>query len=202
VKLSRFVMTMAVFVLLAGCSDRVVGSESPSSSVATSTPAGGEDQAVPKVAHPLDVARYEKDPCATLTAEQLSQLGITTQAKPDLGNKQGPACEWNAFDEAGLTIGATLLTVGSSLSKVYKQHDQGQWPFFKPVADVSGYPGVLVDSLDAVPKGKCQLVVAVRDDLIYSAQIDFDSDSKDYADPCPVVQKAAEMAVSTMKAGA
>jgi len=157
---------------------------------------------VPKVAQPLDPARYQKQPCAALTAGQLSQLGITTQPKPDLESKLGPSCEWNAFDEIGITIHATLLTIGSSLANVYKQHDQGQWPFFKPVADISGYPGVLLDSLDAQPKGKCQLIVGLRDDLAYSVQVSVAPDAKDYGDPCPVLQKVTEMAVSTMKAGA
>ncbi len=136
-----------------------------------------------------------------LTAGQLSQLGITTQPKPDLASKLGPSCEWNAFDEIGITIHATLLTIGSSLAKVYQQHAQGQWPFFEPVADVSGYPGVLLDSLDAQPKGKCQLIVGLRDDLAYSVQVSIDTDSKEYGNPCPVLRKATEMAVSTMKAG-
>ncbi len=51
------------------------------------------------------------------------------------------------------------------------------------------------------PKGKCDASVAVRDDLIYSVQVTISSDSKDYENPCPVAQKAAELAVSTMKAG-
>lgn len=157
---------------------------------------------MPKVAQPIDTTRYEKQPCASLTALQLAQLGITTPPKPELENKLGPSCEWNAFDQAGFTIGATLLLQGSSLAKVYTQHDQGQWPFFKPVADVSGYPGVLLDSLDVQPKGKCQLVVAVRDDVVYSVQGDLDPESRDYDNPCSIVQKATELAVSTMKAGA
>ncbi|MEU5257641.1 DUF3558 domain-containing protein [Amycolatopsis sp. NPDC021455] len=201
-KRCKLAMVLAAAILVAGCSTDVTGHATPSTDAATSANPGGDGLGVPKVAQPIDTARYEKQPCAALTAGQLSQLGITTQPKPDLANKLGPSCEWNAFDQAGFTIGATLLTVGSSLAKVYKQHDQGQWPFFKPVADVSGYPGVLLDSLDAQPKGKCQLVVAVRDDLVYSVQGDLDPDSTDYANPCSIVQKAAEMAVSTMKAGA
>lgn len=200
-KRCKLAMVSAV-VVLAGCSTGVTGHATPSTDAATSVTSGGAGSSVPKVAQPIDTSRYEKQPCAVLTADQLAQLGITTQPKPDLENKLGPSCEWNAFDQAGFTIGATLLTVGSSLAKVYKQHDQGQWPFFEPVADVSGYPGVLLDSLDARPKGKCQLIVAVRDDLVYSVQGDLDPDSSAYANPCSIVQKATEMAVSTMKAGA
>lgn len=195
-------MVLLSTVLVAGCSGDVGGHASPSTAEAVSSSPATNNANVPKVARPIDTARYEQEPCAALTAAQLSQLGIKTQPKPDLQNKLGPSCEWNAFDDAGVTIGATLLTAGSSLAKLYQQHDQGQWPFFEPVADISGYPGVLLDSLDAQPKGKCQLAVAVRDDAIYSVQGDMDPDSKNYANPCPVLQKAAEMAVSTMKAGA
>ncbi|MEQ0563057.1 DUF3558 domain-containing protein [Amycolatopsis sp. NEAU-NG30] len=202
-KQGKLAVVLLVAALGAGCSDGVAGNALPSSSVAGSSPATSSDAPnVPKVAQPLDTARYEKEPCAALTVDQLSQLGITTQPKPDLESKLGPGCEWNAFDEVGVTLHATLLTAGSSLAKLYKQHEQGQWPFFEPVSDLSGYPGVLLDSLDAQPKGKCQIGVGVRDDLVYSVQVSVDPESKNYSDPCPVVRKAAEMAVSTMKAGA
>jgi hypothetical protein len=150
------------------------------------------------VARPIDTTPFEKAPCTTLTSEQLGQLSITTPPQPDPGNKLGPGCEWNAYDEVGLTVGGRLLTVGSSLAKLYRQHEQGGLPFFQPT-EVSGYPAVLTDSLDAVPKGKCSAEVGVRDDLLYSVQVTISSDSKDYANPCPVAQKAAELAISTMK---
>ncbi len=44
--------------------------------------------------------------------------------------------------------------------------------------------------------------VALRDDMIYSVQIRIDPQKEEANDPCPVVRKIAEMAVSTMKAGA
>jgi hypothetical protein len=191
-------VVVGLAVVLAACSTTVVGNPAPATGSGPASSTGGPD-GVPKVAHPLETSRFEKEPCATLSSEQLGQLGITTAPKPMPEDKLGPSCTWNADDDGGLNLGARLLTVGSSLASLYKQRDQGRWKLFEPVADVAGYPGVLLDPSSAQPKGKCELSVAVRDDLIYSLQVDMLQSSKDYANPCPVVQKAAEMAVSTMK---
>jgi hypothetical protein len=201
VKLNRILIFLSVALLAVGCSNDVNGHASPSTNMTTSTPVSGIDSSVPKVARPLGTARFEKEPCTALKQEQLAQLGIATQPKPDLENRLGPGCEWNAFDEVGFTVVGRFLTVGSSLSNIYKLQEQGEWPYFHPLSDVSGYPGVLLDTHER-PKNTCQLVVGVRDDLIYSAQISVNSTAKAYGDPCPLLQKAAEMAVSTMKAGA
>jgi hypothetical protein len=196
----KVLAVLGATALLAGCDSTVAGT--PTTAVSTSaTPSADAAPGVPKVTNPIDTTRFEKEPCAALTPDQLAQLAITTEPRPDLDSKFGPGCEWNAYDEIGLTVGGVLLTVGSSLASLYKQHEQGQWPLFEPT-DVAGYPGVKMDSLDAQPRGKCGVSVAVRDDLIYSLQVSISSKSKDYEDPCSPALKAAELAVSTMKAGA
>jgi hypothetical protein len=192
----------SVAFLLAGCTGSVAGNASPSPGVPASPSPTGQGANVPKVSHPLEIARYEREPCAALTSDQLATLGITTQPKPDLQDKLGPGCQWNAYDEIGITVGAALLTAGSSLIDLYKQHEQGAWPYFEPVSDVAGYPGVLMDGIRAAPKSTCDLSVAVRDDLIYSIQLRIDPQKEEANDPCSVVRKIGEMAVSTMKAGA
>lgn len=191
-------LVVGLALLAAGCSTHVDGSPAPVTGV-SAAPSASVPPGVPTVANPLDASRYLKEPCAALTSVQVSQLGITTQPKPMPGDALGPSCTWNGFDEAGLSVGGRFLSRG--LSNLYAQHAQGQVPFFQPVADVSGYPGVLTDSLDAQPQGKCDMVVGLRTDQVYSVQVTIEADSKDYANPCPVAQKAAEMAVSTMKAG-
>ncbi|OXM66402.1 DUF3558 domain-containing protein [Amycolatopsis vastitatis] len=191
---ARVLLAIGITTLLAGCSPEVAGTPSPAVSASTSSVPDG----VPRVERPLDTSKFEKDPCSALTVGQLSQLGITTEPKPMPEDKLGPSCDWNAYDEIGLTVGARLLTIGSSLANLYKQHEQGELPLFQPVV-ISGYPGILVDLDNAKPQGKCSAEVGVRDDLLYSVQVTISSDAKDYADPCPVAKKAAELAVSTMK---
>jgi hypothetical protein len=199
---AKIAVILSVATLLAGCSTDIVGHPSPSAG-ATDPPSPTEgNENVPKVAHPIDTSPYQREPCSVLSVDQLAQLGIKTEPKPDLATKAGPGCEWNAYDDMGLTVGSRLLTAGSSLANLYQQHAQGAWPFFEPVPDVSGYPGVLLESVEAQPKSVCGMSVAVRDDLIYSVQIRIDPQKEEAKDPCPVVRKIAEMAVSTMKAGA
>ncbi|MEV7091769.1 DUF3558 domain-containing protein [Amycolatopsis sp. NPDC051045] len=193
--------TMAVVglaFLLAGCSTGVAGKPSP---VASASPSDVGGAGVPKVSRPLDVSRFEKEPCVVLTPEQLAEFGITRQPKSMPEDALGPSCTWNGLDEGGVTVGTRFLSSGS-LAGLYKKHEQGGLPYFQPVADIAGYPGVLTDLLDVQPQGKCSAEVAVSDDRLYSVQVTISSDAKDYANPCPVAQKAAELAVSTMKAGA
>jgi hypothetical protein len=197
----RLALLLAMAALLVACSSRVDGTASPSTSQAQSSPTSGSGANVPKVPRPLDTARYERQPCDVLSGDQLASLKITTTPTPDVNDKLGPGCEWNAYDEVGLTVGARLLTAGSSLANLYQEHEQGAWPYFEPVSDVAGYPGVLMDGVRAVPKSTCDMSVAVRDDMIYSIQLRIDPRKEEANDPCPVVRKIAEMAISTMKAG-
>jgi hypothetical protein len=195
----KAIVALSLAVLLGGCSTDVTGN--PTALSSSTSPTGVVGGEAPKVAQPLDVSRFEKEPCVALTPAQLTQFGITRPPKPMPEDALGPSCTWNGLDEGGVTVGARLLVSGS-LAALYEKHAQGGLPFFQPVADISGYPGVLTDLLDAQPQGKCSAEIAVSDDRLYSVQVTISRSSKDYADPCPVVQKAAEMAVSTMKAGA
>src|SRR2546425_11208914 len=102
---AKTVLATTMAILLAGCSNGVSGSPTPVNSSNAAEPSDG----VPKVAHPLDTTRFEKEPCAALTPSQLAQLAITTQPKPEPQNALGPTCRWNA-DEAGMNIGGALLT--------------------------------------------------------------------------------------------
>ncbi|MEQ0559442.1 DUF3558 domain-containing protein [Amycolatopsis sp. NEAU-NG30] len=192
---AKTAVVVSLALLLAGCSVDVAGKPSP---VPSSEPSEGDTAVVPKVSQPLDVSRFEKEPCAAFTSDQLAGFGITRQPRPMPEDALGPSCMWNGLDEGGVTLGARLLKSGS-LSGLYKKHEQGGLPYFQPVADISGYPGVLTDLLDAQPQGKCSAEVAVSNDRLYSVQVTISRNSKDYANPCPVAQKAAELAVSTMK---
>ncbi|MEV6872823.1 DUF3558 domain-containing protein [Amycolatopsis sp. NPDC051128] len=192
---AKVLPVFSLAVLLVGCSTSVAGKPAPVTSASPSGPSGG---AVPQVSRPLDVSRFEKEPCAALTPGQLADFGVTRQPNSMPGDALGPSCTWNGLDEGGVTVGTRLLISGN-LASLYKKHEQGGLPFFRPVADISGYPGVLTDLLDAQPQGKCSAEVAVSDDRLYSVQVTISRNSRDYADPCPVVQKAAELAVSTMK---
>ncbi|MEU0530409.1 DUF3558 domain-containing protein [Amycolatopsis tolypomycina] len=195
---AKVLSVFSLAIMLAGCSDGVAGKPVP---VTGASPSETSSGSVPKVSRPLDVSRFEKEPCAALVPGQLAEFGITRQPNSMPGDALGPSCTWNGLDEGGVTVGARLL-VGGSLAGLYKRHEQGGLPHFEPVADISGYPGVLTDLLDAQPQGKCSAEVAVSDDRLYSVQVTISRNSEDYANPCPVAKKAAEMAVSTMKAGA
>ena len=197
----KVLLVVGLSALVAGCSTAVGGSPTPVTSSAASPSAAGSPD-VPKVAHPLNTAKFEADPCAALTSAQAQQLGITAQPNADTQDKLGPRCTWNGADEpAGHTVTGALLTAGSSLAKIYNLQKAGMLPYFQPV-DVAGYPGVLNDNRTAQPKGRCALAVGIRDDLVYSVRVDVESKAPDYADPCPLAQKMGELAISTMKAGA
>jgi hypothetical protein len=70
-----------------------------------------------------------------------------------------------------------------------------------PVPNVAGYPAVFGSIADGRPKGICTMVVGVRNDEVMTVTSLFSTSSPYRGDPCPVVQKAAEAAIATLKGG-
>ncbi|SFQ50786.1 Protein of unknown function [Amycolatopsis arida] len=135
-----------------------------------------------------------------LTPQQASDLAGLSSPEADTADKIGPRCEWDQPGGGLFTI--SFITVGGGgLSGTYQSHAELPMPYFEPV-DVNGYPGVFADQVDRRSYGACGLSVGVRDDVLLKVFSGFERDSPHYGDPCPVVKKAAEMAITTMEGGA
>jgi hypothetical protein len=190
-------------LMLAGCSPEKTGTASPVSGTATSSGTSA-DPAVPKVAVPLDAAKYESRPCDIVPASTLSSLRFsdagTVQLKDDGFGAAGPSCGWQIHGE-GVSM---LVIIGTGnrdrgvggLAGLYGGHDRGQLPFLEPAPEVEGYPAIYVDLRDRRAIGNCSMSVGVADDLAIAV------DSGGYqgeSDSCAAARQVAAAVIGTLK---
>lgn len=192
--------------LLTGCSPETGGAPEPTAQPSQSQPAGNAlpSDGAPKVENPIDTANFEADPCSVATAAQLKKAGFAMKlGNTRLDNPTGPECEW-IFSQSGYgSVAGKFVSISNrGLSELYDQRDTNFRELFVEIPSVAGYPGVIYDTKDARKTGLCAVVVGVRDDQAYEVATLLISDNPDYATPCKVAQKVAEIAVTTMKKAA
>lgn len=193
---------VATCLTVSGCSSPKTGTASPADSPsATASGSNIPAHGAPTVANPLGAEKYLQNPCGLMTTAQTAELGGMTAPEEDLRGVAGPQCKWRDPSEKinNLTI-AFLVAGAGGLSGAYAAHEQGGTAYFEPT-EISGYPAVYIDQIDARKQGTCSLTVGIRDDLAMSIIASFQTTSPNYSNPCPIAAKAAEFAVATLKAG-
>jgi hypothetical protein len=189
-------VAVTTLLALAACTTPV-SSQTPLASSGPSSPTTSKLTA-PQVSNPLDVSKFEQDPCKVLSLAQASQVAnLATSSKAD-GNV-APICSW--ADSNHNTVAFGFVPGNGGLSTVYKNQDNKSG-YFKVAPDVAGYPAAFFGSNDDRNRGGCQVAVGVSNDEVITISTDFRNSSPYYSDPCPVVLKAAEAAMATLKGGA
>ncbi len=124
------------------------------------------------------------------------------EPKPDFA--AGPSCTWFLDPVRAGSLGVTFLTANNEgLSNTYAKDKAGAWGLFETIDPIEGYPAVMADLDDARPDGFCRIEVGIRDDLTFSAGMAASRDVSPFnADPCAAAEKAAALAIQTMKGGA
>lgn len=184
-----------LLLALTACSSPNGGQPAPASSNPASSSTAASD--VPKVANPLDVAKYEQDPCSVLTQAQAAQAFNAVRNRKIAGNV-APVCTWNDSENSSLAIG--LLPGQGGLATVYQNRSNSG--YFEPAPSIDGYPAVFTNVLDNRSDGGCQVAVGVRADEAFTSSVILFKKSPSYGDPCSVALKAAGAALATIKAGA
>lgn len=154
----------------------------------------------PSIDQPLDTSAFEKDPCKTLEPAQLQRLGITVPGETELDKTAGPGCTWEDISANSLTE-VTFATNGAGLQRDYAKRNE--YPNFKELPPVAGYPAVAGASNDPIPpeeSGTCDVHVGVSNDLTFLVQSG-SFDGPDKADPCGKAQQVAGEVVQTLQAG-
>ena len=195
------VCAVAGSFLMTSCSSSPVGTPTPeasssstggTTSVASSAPSGD----APQVTNPIDMAQYKQQPCSTLTGTQLEKLHLPIEGEPEPDAPTGPVCDWNAYDETGVTLRGGPLTAGSSIAGSYAKNERGGFENFEPIT-VAGYPGYLNwnDNMS------CTASVGVRKNLLYSLVVTVDRDSSHQTERCDIAKRAVTLAMKTMSGG-
>lgn len=189
-------LVTTALLALAACSTPA-NNQTPSASSGPSSPASSKLTA-PPVPSPLDASKFEQDPCTVLSQDQATHVAnLTTRNKSD-GNV-APICTWMDSDHNRVTLG--FVPGNGGLATVYKNQDN-ESGYFKVAPDVMGYPAAFFGPHDDRNQGACQVATGVSNDNVITISADFQNSSSYYSDPCSVVIKAAEAAVTTMKGGA
>ncbi|MDI5981969.1 DUF3558 domain-containing protein [Amycolatopsis magusensis] len=201
---------LAAGALLAGCGG---GKEGSAGNIPTATVPGGQPPAeasdppasegtgsgagsAPRVSSPVDTEKVTGDVCATLSSAKVSELGLTDPTPRD--SSTGPTCNWNFTEGATnrLDISAQAKNP-NGLSDIYDQKDE--FAYFEEL-EVGGYPAVYADITDARSSGDCSLYVGLNDQFAVRVSSTLSS-GPDESRPCPVVEKAAEAMIDTVKGG-
>jgi hypothetical protein len=151
------------------------------------------------VSNPLDVSKFEKNPCGLLSNAQANQILTVTRSVVSPGATDSTICGWK--DEGGDTLALGMVGGNGGLSTSYRQHRTDSPGYFIPVPDIEGYPALLASVADLRSKGSCTVSVGVRDDEVMVVNMDYVLPAPGQGDPCQLAQKAAGLAVVTIKGG-
>jgi hypothetical protein len=214
------VAVTAVVLALAGCSTTTTGSPSAQgggqpggTQGQTSAPGSGSDQGsgesakpgpdnnfgAPKVTTPLDVTKWQANPCGTLTTAQQHALGLTKPGKvdhSDLGN----ICDWSPKFDITYALGFNIKFAPggpAGLANAYQAAGPGG---MRRLPDVHGQPAATEPSQNI--NGSCTIYLGATDQIEYAASVTIGDQEPQYKDPCAVAQKIADGATATMKSGA
>jgi hypothetical protein len=154
----------------------------------------------PKVKNPLEVSRFEQNPCLSLTQAQVQALNLGPQGTPREA-PLGQACTWTNTESQGFLDIAFLGKDPRGLSATYKANKDGRWAYFVEYPDIEGFPAVASDQRDERKSGSCILEVGVSDKLSFHVGIRLSRANVGQKDPCDVAAQVAGMALKTMKAG-
>lgn len=196
---ARFGLVAAVLAAAAGCSGQGramspfdTAGRLPADETPVSTSRTRPAREAPAVPEPLRID--VDDPCAALTPEQLSAMGITDPGVR--GFHDGDAeCRWHLATSPLHVVSLTpVASEKAGLSDVYagKKYQQ----YFEPT-EIDGYPAVYAGVLDQRSNGNCQLWVGVTDELAVDVATHFLE-----TDPCPVAERVAAGMIEHARDGA
>ncbi|MET8762689.1 DUF3558 domain-containing protein [Lentzea sp. NPDC004782] len=189
----------AALALLAGCSTGGGTTGTPTNATQpTSTSRGG---GAPKVSSPLNLTAAEAAPCSVVTPAQLASYGLPGVEGSLNSSSAGAGCKWSgSLTAAEMAAGMIILPAGTSLSSTYAKKDS--YPVFEERPAIQGYPAVVALAVDQRKDGDCDMIVGASDERAILFTYVSDEKGKYFADPCAGVTEFANLAITTIKAGA
>jgi hypothetical protein len=170
--------------------------QSSATSVKTSTSSSSGDSEAPTVDKPLDIARFQRDPCRSLTTVQTQDLDLPPVGEPVAGRPLGNACLWRNPETRGE---AEIQFSDQGLGALYRLRDRAA--YFEELPPIEGYPAVARSEVDEREKGRCTVVVGVSDQVTFHVPTRLSPRDVGDRDPCEAAVEVAGMAVLTMRSG-
>lgn len=208
---SKLLVGVALLAMVAGCTTSTAGTAEPTPVTSSETSETSEDQpaptssegggptvGAPAVDRPLDVERFQEEPCDALTAAQLARLALDPTGRPGQ-EVLGRSCDWRHPDGRGSVQLTFLDTDGRGLGVVYGSQAEGKLVFFEELAPVDGYPAVAYGVVDDREIGGCSVAVGVNNQVAYDISLVQSSANTGRDDPCDVAAMVAGLALETMR---
>jgi hypothetical protein len=199
-RIRTIVAGAAALVLLAGCGTGS-GGTTGTPTTATQPTSTGNSGGAPKVSNPLTLTAFEAAPCTVVSAAQLTAYGLPGVTGSVNSGAPGPACKWSgALTAAEMSTGMVILPAGTSLGTTYGK--KGSYAAFEERPAIQGHPAVVALVADERKDGDCDIIVGASDERAILFTFQSDEKSKYFADPCAGVTEFANLAITTIKAGA
>jgi Protein of unknown function (DUF3558) len=198
-RIRTIVAGTAAFALLAGCGTGGGTTGTPTN--ATQPTSASQGGGAPKVSSPLNLTAAEAAPCNAVTAAQLTAYGLPGVTGSPNPGALGAACQWSgSLTAAEMSVGMSILPAGTSLDSQYAKKDT--FAVFEERPAIQGYPAIVSLLTDQRKEGNCELTVGASDERAILFTFLSDEKSKYFADPCAGVTEFANLAITTIKAGA
>jgi hypothetical protein len=153
------------------------------------------------VLHPIDVARFKREPCGALTDSQVTELlGSGVSGKSDLQAPAGPTCAWDSADVSQAGIGIIFMNADQlGLTSVYEAKDK-QYHFFQPMEPLDGFPIVAYGASDErTSRGRCAVAIGVSDTQAVDVHVAQSEKNIGQKEPCAAAHDVAAQVLSNLR---
>jgi hypothetical protein len=196
----------ALLLALTACSPTTPGKPSASSDTVSTSPSSGPGNAVPapgvpKVTHPIDVARFKQAPCDALKDSQVADLlGSAVSGKPDLEAPAGPTCAWDSASVSQAGVGVIFMSADElGLTSVYEAKGK-QYQLFEPLESVEGFPVVAYGVNDErTTRGRCAIAMGVSDTQAVDIHVAQSESNIGKKDPCAAARDVASQVLNNLR---
>jgi Protein of unknown function (DUF3558) len=203
---------------LAGCATVTVGTAQPGSSLhsaggADNGATGGSESAkpgpgnlygAPRVTQPLDVTKYIKNPCSTLTTAQLHGLHLTKAGVPDQ-DAQGSTCTFSPKYDVVYDVAFNVhfdegQPTGLANAYWYANGTAFTTNYMKRLPDIDGVPEVTEPMQNT--GGDCYIYLGATDQISFATGVTVSSSAEpQYRTACSIAQQLAKDITETMRSG-
>ncbi|WP_372671352.1 DUF3558 domain-containing protein [Amycolatopsis kentuckyensis] len=193
-------------LLVAACTTTQTGTATPSSVDASPSSAGDPNsqlpgEGVPEVVTPIDTAKFQQEPCTTLTDTQIAELlGPDVKPKEDPNDVAGPSCYWHPTSVTQATVSVIYATKNRrGLTSIYQQ--QGTtFPLFVPMDPIDGYPTVAYGQADLRSKGTCAIALGTSNQDIVDVSVALSEGNIGKKDPCAAAHEVTVTVLNNLRA--
>ncbi|MFE5565074.1 DUF3558 domain-containing protein [Amycolatopsis japonica] len=194
----------AAALAVSACSTPNNGTPTPSGGGISPAPSSPASRApgpeVPKVANPIDLARFRQAPCEALTSTQAQDLiGPKVEATPR-NESAGPACVWVTPSTSRPSVNVVIGNGPDGGTAAVYAAKGGAYKIVEPREPIEGYPVTAYGVIDRRAEGGCSVALGTSDDQTITVAAEQSERNIGKKDPCDAARQAAVSVLATLRA--